>query len=96
MRKRLTGELNVTDLSRVLARIHEDRLEWKLVDVSASVLRQGKELVQKTSLRTLDAIHRASVIVFRSAASGYVSALITADARRAAAMHLGLEVVWIG
>jgi hypothetical protein len=97
MRKRSTGELNVVDLPKVLARIREDRLYWKLLDVGTAVLGKGEELVQQAPLRTLDAIHLASLMVFRSAASGYVSAFITADARqRDAATHLGLDVVWIG
>ena len=59
MRKRSTGELNVLELPRVLARIQTDRLYWKLLDIGASVLSQGEELIQKTSLRTTDAIHLA-------------------------------------
>jgi predicted nucleic acid-binding protein len=96
MRKHSTGELNLKDLSRILARIREDRPYWKLLDVGASVLSQGEELVQKTRMRTLDAIHLASLAVFRSA-SGSVSTFITADGRqRDAATHLDLDVVWVG
>jgi uncharacterized protein len=96
MRKHSTGELNLQDLSRILARIREDRPYWKLLDVGASVLSQGEELVQKTRMRTLDAIHLASLAVFRSA-SGSVSTFITADGRqRDAATHLDLDVVWVG
>ena len=96
MRKHSTGELNLQDLPRILARIREDRLYWALLDIGAAVLSQGEELVQKTRMRTLDAIHLASLAVFRSA-SGSVSAFITADRRqRNAASHLGLDVVWIG
>jgi predicted nucleic acid-binding protein len=93
MRKHYTGELDREDLRRILARIRDDRPYWKLLDVSASVLSQGEEIVQKTRIRTLDAIHLASLAVFRSA-SGSVSAFITADGRqRDAAIHLGLDVV---
>jgi predicted nucleic acid-binding protein len=70
IRKRSMGELDVVDLRRVLARIQEDRLYWKLLDVGAAVLNRGEELVQKTPLRTLDAIHLASLIVFRSGRFG--------------------------
>jgi predicted nucleic acid-binding protein len=95
MRKHYTGELDREDLRRILARIRDDRPYWKLLDVSASVLSQGEEIVQKTRIRTLDAIHLASLAVFRSA-SGSVSAFITADGRqRDAAIHLGLDVVWV-
>lgn len=95
MRKHYIGELDREDLRRILARIRDDRPYWKLLDVSASVLSQGEEIVQKTRIRTLDAIHLASLAVFRSA-SGSVSAFITADGRqRDAAIHLGLDVVWV-
>lgn len=95
MRKHYTGELDREDLRRILARIRDDRPYWKLLDVSASVLSQGEEIVQKTRIRTLDTIHLASLAVFRSA-SGSVSAFITADGRqRDAAIHLGLDVVWV-
>lgn len=96
MRKHLTGELDLQDLPRILARIREDRPYWKLLDVSASVLNDGEELVRKTQMRTLDAIHLASFMVFRSAL-GSAGAFITADGRqRDAATHLGHDVVWIG
>jgi uncharacterized protein len=96
MRKHSTGELNLQDLSRILARIREDRPYWKLLDVGASVLSQGEELAQKTRMRTFDAIHLASLAVFRSA-SGSVSTFITADGwQRDAATHLDLDVVWVG
>jgi predicted nucleic acid-binding protein len=95
LRKHSSGELDRQDLARISARIRDDRHYWKLLDVGASVLSQGEELVQKTRIRTLDAIHLASLAVFRSA-SGSVSAFITADGRqRDAATHLGLDVVWI-
>jgi predicted nucleic acid-binding protein len=95
-RKHSTGELSLQDLQKVLARIQEDRVYWRLLDVGASVLSQGEEFVQKTRMRTLDAINLASLAVFRSA-SGSVSAFITADGRqRDAATDLGLHVVWVG
>jgi len=98
MRKHSTGELNLQDLPKILARIQEDRLYWKLLDIGASVLSQGEQLVQKTRMRTLDAIHLASLAVFRSASGSVsVSAFITADGRqRDAATNLGLDVVWVG
>jgi predicted nucleic acid-binding protein len=94
-RKHSTGELDVKDLPKIVARIQEDRPYWKLVDVGTSVLSQGEELVQQTRIRTLDSIHLASLAVFRSA-SGFPARFITGDARqRDAATALGLDVVWV-
>lgn len=95
MRRHFGGELDRQDLARISARIRDDRPYWKLLDVGVSVLSQAEELVQKTRIRSLDAIHLASLAVFRSA-SGSVSAFITADGRqRDAATHLGFDVVWV-
>src|SRR5205809_8126048 len=60
MRKHSTGELNLHDLPRMLARIRADRPYWNLLDVGASVLSQGEALVQKPRLRTLAGIHLSS------------------------------------
>ena len=95
-KKLSTGELLVDDLPAILARIRKDRPYWKLMDVSASVLRQGEELIQKTRMRTLDAIHVASLATFQEA-SGMRSPFITADGRqREAATQLGMDVIWVG
>jgi predicted nucleic acid-binding protein len=94
-KKQSTGELLAKDLPAILARVREDRAYWKLVDVGASVLSQGEELIQKTRMRTLDAIHVASLATFQEA-SGMRSPFITADGRqREAARQLGLEVIWV-
>ena len=95
-KKLSTGELLVDDLPAILARIRKDRPYWKLMDVSASVLRQGEELIQKTRMRTLDAIHVASLATFQEA-SGMRSPFITADGRQMeAATQLGMDVIWVG
>jgi predicted nucleic acid-binding protein len=94
-KKQSTGELRADALPAILARIRTDRSYWKLVEVSASVLSQGEELIQKTRMRTLDAIHVASLATFQEA-SGMRSPFITADGRqREAAKQIGLDVIWV-
>ena len=59
------------------------------------VLRQAEDLVQKTNVRTLDALYIASVVMFQ-AASGLSIPLITSDAKqRDAAQVTGLTVIWV-
>ena len=59
------------------------------------VLSQAEELVQKTGLRTLDALHVASALTFQ-AASGLTIPFITADVRqRDAAEILALNLIWV-
>jgi uncharacterized protein len=95
-KKQSTGELLTEDLPGIMARVQEDRSYWILVDVSATVLSQGEELVQRTRMRTLDAIHVASLASFQET-SGMRSPFITADARqREAARQVGLDVIWVG
>ena len=57
------------------------------------MLSQAEELVQKTGLRTLNALHVASALTFR-AASGLTIPFITADVRqREAAETLALNLI---
>jgi hypothetical protein len=59
------------------------------------VLSQAEELIQKTALRTLDAIHVASAMAFQ-ASSGIRIPFITGDTRqRSAAEQVALNVIWV-
>jgi predicted nucleic acid-binding protein len=94
-RRRTAGELARRDFLAIRSRLHKDRSYWELVEVGAIVLSQAEELVQKTGLRTLDALHVASALSFQ-AASGLTIPFITADARqREAAETLALNLIWI-
>ncbi|MDZ4857336.1 MAG: PIN domain-containing protein [Nitrospirota bacterium] len=73
----------------------KDRAYWELVEVSEHVLRHAEELVQKADVRTLDALHIASAIMFHTA-SGLATPFITSDAKqRDAAQATGLTVIWV-
>lgn len=92
-RRRSAGELDERDFAAILSRLHEDRAQWELVEVSPLVLSRAEELILKTSLRTLDALHLASAITFQ-AATGMTIPFVTWDVKqRAAAEQLQLEVV---
>ncbi|MGQ0694798.1 MAG: type II toxin-antitoxin system VapC family toxin [Nitrospiraceae bacterium] len=94
-RRRIRGELTQRDFLAIRLRLHKDRGYWELVEVSAIVLSQAEELVQKSGLRTLDALHVASALTFQTA-SGLTVPFITADVRqREAAEVLPLNLVWI-
>ncbi|TKB72304.1 MAG: type II toxin-antitoxin system VapC family toxin [Nitrospira sp.] len=63
--------------------------------MSEHVLRHVEELVQKTDVRALNALHIASAIMFK-AASGLAIPFITSDAKqRDAAQATGLTVIWV-
>ncbi len=94
-RRRTAGELTQRDFLAVRSRLHKDRAYWELVEVGALVLSQAEELVQKTGLRTLDALHVASALTFQSA-SGLTIPFVTADVRqREAAERLALTLIWV-
>ncbi len=94
-RRRATGELTEADFAAIVARMRKDRGYWELLEVSGTVLERAEDLVQRTGLRALDALHVASVIMAQITGSGGVP-FITGDARqRDAAGRLGLEVVWV-
>ena len=94
-RRRACGELTPRDFLAIRSRLHKDRAYWELVEVSEHVLRQAEALVQKTDVRTLDALHIASAAMFQ-AASGLTIPFITGDAKqRDAGQATGLTVIWV-
>jgi len=95
-RRRMLGELTAKHFSEVLSKINTDRAYWELVEVSALVLKEADEVIIKTDLRTLDAIHLASLLTFQ-AASGIQIPIITSDTKqREAAIALELNTIWVG
>ena len=94
-RRRSTRGLRADETAAILARAREDRTYWKLLDVSEAVLNRAEEIIQNTRIRTLDALHVASLINFQAISDLPVS-FVTADARqRDAARQVGLDVVWV-
>jgi uncharacterized protein len=96
-RRRRDGDLSEQTFVALLRRIQLDRARWELVEVGSLVLNRAEEIVQgNVSIKTLDAIHVASLLTFQTA-SGREIPLITGDGRqRDAATHLGLDVIWVG
>ncbi len=94
-RRRTLGELTQRDFVAIRSRLRKDRSYWELVEVGEIVLNQAEELIKKTGLKTLDALHLASALTFQ-AASGLTIPFITADVRqRKAAETLGLNLIWV-
>ncbi len=94
--RRVSGVLTDRAFAAIGRKIQDDRLRWDLVGVSPSVVDRAEELVVKTLLRTLDALHVASALTFQ-ATTGMRIPFITADERqREAAGLLGFTVLWVG
>lgn len=95
-RRRLTGDLAAADFTAILSQVGEDRRRWELVPVTGPSLALAEDLVRRHLLRTLDAIHLAAALTFRSM-SGLRVPFATADARqRDAARLAGLYMLWAG
>lgn len=69
IRLKALGQLNESTFNAVMARIGTDRRQWELVDLNAPVLTRAEEVLQRTQLRTLDALHVASALVFADRSS---------------------------
>lgn len=96
-RKKRNGDLSEENFSATLSRIESERARWELVEVAEAVLNRAQKIVQgAVPVRTLDAIHIASLVTFEAAA-GMRIPFITGDGRqRDAAAQMKLQVVWIG
>lgn len=96
-RRRRSGELSEAHFNTLLGRVWNDRLRWELIEVGSVVLHGAEQLVQGTvAVRTLDAIHIASLMTFKTTVAIEIP-FITADARqRDAARLVGLNVVSVG
>lgn len=94
-RRRTLGELTQRDCLAIRSRLRKDHNYWELVEVSEVVLHQAEELAQRTGLRTLDAVHLASLLTFQ-AASGLIVPFITADVRqRKVSETMALNLIWV-
>ena len=95
VRRESAGELTKRNFSAILSRLQSDRTYWELVEVTPLVLERGEDLIQATGLRTLDAVHVASALVFQ-AASGIRIPFVTGDTvQREAAGQMALDVLWV-
>jgi predicted nucleic acid-binding protein len=96
-RKKRERELSEATVATVLRRIQSEQVQWEFVEVSEPVLGRAQELVQgSVPVRTLDAIHIASLIIFESTA-GMRIPFITAEGRQGdVARRLNLQLVWLG
>ena len=95
VRRRAAAELTDRQFVQTVGRIREDRTHWRLVEPGDQVLSQAEEIIGTTVVRTLDALHLASCLIFALLEGAHLP-FVTADARqRAAAERAQLTVVWV-
>ena len=96
-RRKRNGELSNEDFAATLSRVHGERTRWELVELGRAVLNRAEELVQGiVPMRSLDAIHVASLVTFQAASGTRIPFVTGDDRQREAAAYIGLDVVWIG
>jgi predicted nucleic acid-binding protein len=92
----VTGGLTRRQHDRALLRFQADRAHWTLLEVDLQVLTRAESVVGMAPVRTLDALHLASALVFQ-AETHLRPPFVTGDAQqRLAAEALGLNVVFVG
>lgn len=92
VRRTREGTLATVALPRLFSRVGADRRHWTLVEATAEVLDEAQMLVENHPLRTLDAVHVASALVFQKHLRAPV-VFISADHRQLdAARREGLKV----
>ena len=95
-RQQAGGALTRRQRDQVLLRFQADRAQWTLLEMDVHVLARAEALVGAAPVKTLDALHLASALVFQSETSLHPP-FITGDVQqRRAADALGLDVVFVG
>jgi len=90
-----SGGLTRRQREQALARFQADRAHWTLLQPDSHVLARAEALVGTGPVRTLDALHLASALVFQ-AEMNLRSPFITGDTQqRHAAEVLWFEVVFV-
>ena len=85
------GELPETDAADRRAHLARVSAHWTLLRMGSEVVERARQPFPGAPVRTLDAIHLASLLVARSATAGL--RLLSLDARvRSAAERLGIEL----
>ena len=86
------GELSEADVADRRAHLLTAAANWQVLRIGPEVVHRARQPFSDDALRTLDAIHLASVLVARSAVAG-LELLSLDDRIRKAAARLGLRVV---
>ena len=96
-RRKAAGEVTPGDFSTALGHFQEDQQFFEWVELARGVRQRVEALLQVHAIRTLDAIHIASALLFKERVEIATLPFITGDKRQfLAAQTLGLETLWVG
>ncbi|MGH9531838.1 MAG: type II toxin-antitoxin system VapC family toxin [Terriglobales bacterium] len=92
-RRRRAGEVSPDRHQVLVGRLRRDRTHWELVEVGPLVLDRAEEIIERTGLRSLDAVHIASAMVFQQVTRVQIPFATADGQQRQAASLLELELV---
>jgi len=96
-RRKRNGELSDEHFAVTVSRVQGERTRWELVELAETVLTRAEEIVQGiVPMRSLDAIHLASLMTFQAASATRIPFVTGDDRQRQAAAQIALNVVWVG
>jgi predicted nucleic acid-binding protein len=94
-RQESRGALSRRQREQAFVRLGADRTHWTLLGLDPQVLEEAETLTRTAPVRTLDAVHLASALVFQTE-TRLRPPFITADVpQRRAASDLGLNVIFV-
>jgi predicted nucleic acid-binding protein len=92
VRRPTEARISDRDFGAILSQMRADSNRWELVEVNQPVLDRAAEVIEETGVRTPDALHIASALVFE-ALSGIMLGFITVDVRQTeGARRMALKV----
>ncbi|MDR4509817.1 MAG: type II toxin-antitoxin system VapC family toxin [Candidatus Brocadiaceae bacterium] len=95
-RRRQGKEIDVKIFERLVNRVKKDVPYIEIVRLTDDVLRRTEEILLQSSVRTLDAVHIASALLFQET-TGIDLTFATADKRQAEFTNdKGLKAVFVG
>jgi len=95
LRRRDAQDLDARHFAAILKRFDADRVHFELIEPTPEVLGRAEKLARERKVRSLDAIHLASMLCF-SESTHLPIPLITADEdQRSAGAALSLDVIWV-
>jgi predicted nucleic acid-binding protein len=95
-RKKKSGEIKATTFKKIIRTLREDADALEMVQVTPRVLTMSQHIVLASTVRTLDAIHIASALVFEKAMAKPIL-FISSDLRQAkSAEGQGLQTILVG
>ena len=95
-RRRDSGDLHVRHFNAILKRFDADRSYLELIEPTRAVLDRAEKLARESKVRSLDAIHIASILCFNDSIDSRTTFFTADKDQRHVAEELTLDVIFVG